>query len=50
MLALFPAMGEIWLLERMAQGQKPLWSGLRRLSAATFALTVYLLALGFWLH
>jgi len=50
MLALFPAMGEVWLLERMAQGQKPLWSGLRRLSAATFALTVYLLALGFWLH
>lgn len=50
MLGLLPALGEIWLLERMAQGQKPLWMGLRLLAAATFALTVYLLALGFWLH
>ena len=49
LLGLLPAAGEAWLLERLAHGARPLWSGLRRLSAATFALTVYLLAVGFWM-
>ena len=49
LLGLLPAVGEIWLLEGIAQGRKPLWPALRRLSAATFALTVYLLAVGFWM-
>ncbi len=50
LLGLLPALGEVWLLERMVRGEKPFWAGLRRLAAATFALTVYLLAVGFWMR
>ncbi len=49
LLGLLPAAGQMWLLQRLAAGARPLWSGLLRLAAATFALTVYLLAVGFWM-
>ncbi len=49
LLGLLPAAGQMWLLQRLAAGRRPLWSGLLRLAAATFALTVYLLAVGFWM-
>ena len=41
---------EIWLMERVRQGQKPLWRIMQYALGAAFLIPVYLLALGFWLR
>lgn len=41
---------EIWLMERVRQGQKPLWRIMLYALGAAFLIPVYLLALGFWLR
>jgi 1,4-dihydroxy-2-naphthoate octaprenyltransferase len=49
-LALPFALVEIFWLQRIAAGGRALWSFLIPLSAGVFGLTVYLLAMSFWLR
>lgn len=48
LLAWLPAGAQVWLLQRMAQGARPLWRELRLLAWLTPLLACYLLAVGFW--
>jgi 1,4-dihydroxy-2-naphthoate octaprenyltransferase len=41
---------QIWLLNRIGQGLKPNWDLLFVIAAATFGMTTYFLAYGFWTH
>jgi len=41
---------EIWLMERVRHGQKPLWRIMQFALGATVLIPVYLLTLSFWLH
>lgn len=41
---------QIWLLNRIGQGEKPNWNLLMVVAAATFGLTTYFLSYGFWTH
>ena len=41
---------EIWLMERVRQGRKPLWRIMQFAMGAAFVLPVYLLTLAFWTH
>jgi O-antigen/teichoic acid export membrane protein len=47
----FPfAIIQIYWLQRIANGGRTLWNFLTSLSAATFGLTAYLLALTYWIR
>ena len=41
---------EIWLMERVRHGQKPLWRIMQYALGAAFLIPVYLLAMAFWLR
>jgi hypothetical protein len=41
---------EIWLMERVRRGQKPLWRIMQFAMGSTFVIPVYLLAFAFWLR
>ncbi|QRN84052.1 hypothetical protein JR338_04725 [Chloroflexota bacterium] len=41
---------EIWLMERVRRGQKPLWRIMQVAMGAVFLLPAYLLTLAFWIH
>jgi 1,4-dihydroxy-2-naphthoate octaprenyltransferase len=41
---------EIWLMERVRAGGKPLWRVMKFASAMVFFLPVYLLAFAFWIR
>lgn len=41
---------QVYLLQQMAGGAKPMWTLMRANAIALFVLTVYLLALSFWFH
>lgn len=41
---------EIWLMERVRRGQKPLWRIMRFAVGSTFVIPVYLLAFAFWIR
>jgi 1,4-dihydroxy-2-naphthoate octaprenyltransferase len=41
---------QIWFLNRIGQGMKPNWTLMILIAVATFALTAYFLAYGFWTH
>jgi len=41
---------EIWLMERLRHGQKPLWRIMQYALGAAFLIPVYLLAMAFWLR
>jgi hypothetical protein len=45
----FAAIQIIWL-QRIANGGRTLWNFLIALASATFGLTIYLLALTFWIR
>lgn len=51
LLAVFPiGILQIWTLNRIRLGIKPNWSLMLLLAYATFGLTTYFLAYGFWTH
>jgi 1,4-dihydroxy-2-naphthoate octaprenyltransferase len=41
---------QVYLLQQIAGGAKPMWSLMRANAVALFALTAYLLTLSFWFH
>lgn len=41
---------QVWMLNRIRQGYKPNWNLMMVLASATFGLTAYFLAYGFWTH
>ena len=41
---------QVYLLQQMAGGARPMWTLMRANALALFVLTVYLLALSFWFH
>ncbi len=45
-----PGLLEIWLMERVRRGQKPLWRIMQVAMGAVFLLPAYLLTLTFWIH
>jgi len=41
---------EIWLMERVRQGKKPLWRVMQIATAAVFLLPIYLISFAFWIR
>lgn len=41
---------EIWLMERVRQGGKPLWLGMQIATACVFLIPVYLVGFAFWIR
>jgi hypothetical protein len=41
---------EIWLMERLRRGLKPLWWAMRVASACVFLLPIYFIGFSLWVH